>query len=83
MSNQDCPACKGTGSCDSGGETPWGARIEVRCECTYPDQPTPTGQQVAGKPKEHRQSQDCWCSPTLDFVDPETGNSVWVHHEPN
>lgn len=32
----DCPRCKGTGSCDSGGEMPWGAPIDVRCDCTYP-----------------------------------------------
>jgi hypothetical protein len=24
----------------------------------------------------------CWCFPRLDFKDPETGNEVWVHHQP-
>lgn len=43
----DCPRCSGTGSCDSGGEMPWGAPIDVRCDCTYPPPPTNTGQQVA------------------------------------
>lgn len=42
-----CPACNGTGSCDSGGETPWGAPIEVRCECACPELPAPTAQQPA------------------------------------
>jgi hypothetical protein len=25
----------------------------------------------------------CWCMPRLEYVDPETGNEVWVHHEPH
>lgn len=34
------------------------------------------------KPKlEHIASPDCWCEPELDYVDPETGNEVWVHRE--
>ena len=32
----DCPICLGSGAADSGGATPWGAAIEVRCGCTYP-----------------------------------------------
>ena len=32
----DCPQCNGKGVCDSGGVTPWGAGIDVRCGCTYP-----------------------------------------------
>ena len=23
----------------------------------------------------------CWCSPDLDYVDPETGAKVWLHKE--
>jgi len=23
----------------------------------------------------------CWCSPDLDYVDPETGAKVWIHKE--
>ena len=30
---------------------------------------------------EHKDSQDCWCEPYLDYEDPETGNQVWVHRE--
>jgi hypothetical protein len=33
MSNKNCPTCKGTGSTDSGGVTPWGESIDVPCEC--------------------------------------------------
>jgi hypothetical protein len=32
--------------------------------------------------REHTESADCWCHPTLDYV-AENGNQVWVHHEPN
>lgn len=28
-----CPKCNGTGMADTGGITPWGAPIEVPCEC--------------------------------------------------
>ncbi len=31
----------------------------------------------------HVESGDCWCNPTLDYRDPETGRDHWVHHEPN
>lgn len=30
---------------------------------------------------EHEDSEDCWCCPTLEYVDPVTGIGVWVHHE--
>lgn len=33
--------------------------------------------------KEHVSSPHCWCLPRLEFVDPESGNEVWVHHEPH
>lgn len=32
---------------------------------------------------EHLPSPLCWCLPRLEFVAPETGNEVWVHHEPH
>jgi hypothetical protein len=31
----------------------------------------------------HLPSPLCWCMPRLEYVDPETGNEVWVHHEPH
>lgn len=34
-------------------------------------------------PAEHIEAPDCWCNPTLDYVDPVTGNAVYVHHKPN
>ena len=33
----NCPLCHGEGVMDSGGFTPWGAPIDIRCECTYPE----------------------------------------------
>jgi len=27
----------------------------------------------------HEESKDCWCEPTLDYVDEITGVEVWVH----
>jgi len=29
----------------------------------------------------HIESKDCWCSPTLDYIDPKTGYEVWVHQK--
>ena len=31
----------------------------------------------------HLDSPECWCFPTLDFVNPDTGQELWVHHQPN
>lgn len=31
------------------------------------------------KKLEHKPSQDCWCQPEVDHVDPETGCAVYVH----
>lgn len=25
---------------------------------------------------------ECWCEPTLSYVDEETGGKVWVHKSP-
>lgn len=33
--------------------------------------------------REHAASADCWCNPTIDYVNPDTGAAVYVHHEPN
>jgi hypothetical protein len=35
-----------------------------------------------GEP-EHIESADCFCSPTLDFKNPETGVELWIHQRPN
>ena len=32
-------------------------------------------------PRIHFSSKRCWCNPTLDYVDSETGNEVWVHND--
>jgi hypothetical protein len=29
--------------------------------------------------REHDLSADCWCRPLLDYTDPDTGVSVYVH----
>lgn len=34
-------------------------------------------------PREHVSSPDCWCNPRVEYVDPETGVAVYVHHKPN
>lgn len=33
--------------------------------------------------REHQTSEHCWCHPTLEYKDPDTGNEVWVHNEPH
>lgn len=35
------------------------------------------------KQREHIESPDCWCAPTLDYESPETGVQHWIHHESN
>ena len=40
-------------------------------ECSVPDAP------------EHIESKDCPCSPTLDYVDADTGVAVYTHHKSN
>lgn len=32
--------------------------------------------------KEHSESKDCWCMPTLDYQDADTGCQHWVHKSP-
>lgn len=29
----------------------------------------------------HLDSEQCWCNPTLDYVNPDTGAEVWIHHQ--
>lgn len=36
----DCSFCHGSGSSDSGGQTPWGEWIAIRCGCTYKPRPS-------------------------------------------
>jgi len=31
------------------------------------------------KPPEHSASENCWCQPEVDYVDPETGAAMYVH----
>lgn len=38
---------------------------------------------MADKGREHWLGPECWCFPRLDYVDPDTGIEVWVHHEPH
>lgn len=33
----NCGWCLGKGVVDSGGVTPWGWPIDIRCGCTYPE----------------------------------------------
>lgn len=42
------------------------------CTCGAESKPT----------REHVEREDCWCHPTLDYTDPETGVQHWIHHEP-
>ena len=32
-------------------------------------------------PRLHFSTKNCWCCPTLDYVDPDTGNGVYVHKQ--
>jgi hypothetical protein len=42
----------------------------------------PDGKCCMPKPTpEHVASADCWCEPTIDYRDPETGVAVYVHKE--
>lgn len=29
----------------------------------------------------HLLTEHCWCQPNLEYVDPMTGNKVWVHND--
>jgi len=38
-------------------------------------------ERLSGKAPEHTASQDCWCKPEAEYVDPESGAKVWVHRQ--
>lgn len=42
-----------------------------------------TEQSPVSAKRAHVASPDCWCKPTLDYRDAETGREHWVHHEQN
>lgn len=31
--------------------------------------------------RQHIGSSDCWCSPSVEYKDPDTGVAVWVHKQ--
>lgn len=31
--------------------------------------------------RQHIGSANCWCGPTIEFKDPQTGSAVWVHKQ--
>jgi len=37
------------------------------------------GKKAKPKEPEHIDSETCWCKPELDYTDPDTGVSVYVH----
>ncbi len=37
------------------------------------------GEEDLPKEPEHIDSENCWCEPELDYTDPDTGVSVYVH----
>jgi hypothetical protein len=41
------------------------------------------GNGEAANRREHITAAYCWCNPTVDYINPETGAAVYVHHEPN
>lgn len=38
---------------------------------------------IMAEGREHWLGPECWCFPRLDYVDPDSGVEVWVHHEPH
>ena len=36
---------------------------------------------IMAEGREHWLGPECWCFPRLDYVDPDSGVEVWVHHE--
>jgi hypothetical protein len=38
-------------------------------------------QPVKAKYGDHIESAECWCHPTLDYTNPETGVQLWIHHK--
>lgn len=33
-------------------------------------------------PRLHFTTKNCWCCPSLKYVDSDTGNKLWVHNDP-
>jgi len=31
--------------------------------------------------REHETNENCWCNPTLEYSDAQTGDQVWSHNE--
>jgi hypothetical protein len=38
---------------------------------------------IMAEGREHWLGPECWCFPRLEYVNPDTGTEVWVHHEPH
>jgi len=48
----------------------------------YPEEGAmPLGVEIVSTEREHEASEDCWCSPELNYVDPDNGNKVFVHRQ--
>jgi hypothetical protein len=58
---------------DRGGErcVKCGDKDWMGTQCSVPDSPKFS----------HLESAECPCVPTLDYVDPDTGTSVWLHKQ--
>jgi hypothetical protein len=49
-------------------------------DLNYPDEITEFHQLPDLDPsKEHVADKTCWCEPSLQYKNPETGNELWVH----
>ena len=44
------------------------------------DMDCPGKRAKAGK-LEHVPFANCWCEPTAEYTDPDTGSTVWLHRE--
>ena len=64
----------------------------MTCQCGYADEcdgehatfcPLQDGGMCAVRscqaPRQHDASANCWCEPTIDYKDPDTGVAVYVH----
>lgn len=63
----DCPICGGLGVVDSGGVTPWGSSIEVRCGCCQPH-PDESQTVVQQRHEESVRHPDSPATPTRNSV---------------
>ncbi len=39
------------------------------------------GKRTKPGPLEHVPFANCWCEPTAEYIDPDTGATVWLHKE--